>query len=776
VYNSCVQFSDRVAFPVGAGIAAFVLILLSGCGKSVESYLEKGNTLFASGKFAEAELNYRKAQQKDPKSGEAYYRLALDELKQNKGPQAYQSLLQAVQVAPEHQAARTELANLALPSYLADPQHPKVLYDLLVRLSSEWLKKDPASVDGLRIKGYLAMEERRPEEAVESFRRALQSNPKQEKITLGLMDALYRNKQSADAEKVGLDFIATDKTAGDVYDALYRLYGAINRPADAERILARKVKENPEKAEYTLELAGHYARGRKKPEVEAALQSFLANPAAGPRAHLQVGDFYAAVGDWPAALDQFKAGVAANPTDGPLYQDRIARSLISQDKKDDALKVLTSAISQNPDDTEARTLRAALLLGSSGGTKPAEAIQEFQSLVDKNPGDVFLKFVLSKAQMEAGDLGGARRQLLEIVKLRPHFLNAHLSLAEIAIREHNWSQAVVHSTAVLEMAPDHFGARLIRGSALLRSGNLDEAASVLGSLSREDPKSVEVRLQLASLALRRGRFAEAEGAFSKVHDSNPGELRAMEGLVDCDIAQHHLDKALSRLEAELKHGHPTPQLRYLMASAALRGGKYAQATETLRQLAMEIPDSIDPQLELANVYRLKGDLPEAIRTLQKAAMLKPKDERPAAMLAVLLDTSNRKQEAKIQCRRALALKPNDPAMMNNLAYLLADTGDSLDEALKLAQDAVKAAPGQPYFADTLGLVYLKRDHNDDAAQIFSILVRKLPDDPTIALHMGMTWYQKGDMARAKAELTRALKRRPSKEIEATATDLLARLN
>jgi hypothetical protein len=40
----------------------------------------------------------------------------------------------------------------------------------------------------------------------------------------------------------------------------------------------------------------------------------------------------------------------------------------------------------------------------------------------------------------------------------------------------------------------------------------------------------------------------------------------------------------------------------------------------------------------------------------------------------------------------------------------------------------------------------------------------------------MTWYQKGDMARAKAELTRALKRRPSKEIEATATDLLARLN
>jgi tetratricopeptide (TPR) repeat protein len=776
VYNSCVQSTDRLGVPVRAGIASFVLILLLGCGKSVDYYVEKGNALSASGKFAEAELNYRKALQKDSNSGEAYYRLALDELKQNKGPQAYQSLLQAVRVAPEHQAARTELANLALTSYLADPQHPKVLYDLLLRVSGEWLKKDPASVDGLRIKGYLAMEERRPDEAADLFRRALQSNPKQEKITLGLMDALYRNKQSADAEKVGLDFIAADKTAGDVYDALYRLYEATNRPADAESILAKKVTENPQKGEYILQLAGHYARVRKKAEMEAALQSFLANPTAGPKAHVQVGDFYAAVGDWPAALEQYQAGVAANPKDAPLYQDRIARSLLSQDKRDEGLKVLNATIAQNPDDKEAQALRAALLLGNGTAGKPGEALQEFQSLVEKNPDDIFLRFVLSKAQLDSGDLAGARIQLLEVVKRRPQFLEAQILLAETSLREHNFTQAILHAGAVLELNPNNYRAQLVRGTSLLRLGNLEEAGSVLGRLSRQAPQSVDVRLQLASLALRRKNFGEAEADYRKILDDNRTEWRAMAGLVDTDLAQNRLDRALGRLEQELARSHGEPHVRYLMAVTAIRGGKYNLAIENLQQLAAQNSDSIDSQLELAGVFRLKGDVHNAIATLQKAAFLKPKDPRPAAMLPFLLQMDNRKQEAKLQARRALSLEPTSPASINNLAYLLAETGDSLEEALQLARQATSKAPGEPYFADTLGFVYLKKDQNDDALEIFNKLVRKYPDESVFAYHMGMAWYQKGEMIRAKAELTRALGRKPSKETETGIKDLLSRIN
>src|SRR5271170_8411941 len=108
--------------------------------------------------------------------------------------------------------------------------------------------------------------------------------------------------------------------------------------------------------------------------------------------------------------------------------------------------------------------------------------------------------------------------------------------------------------------------------------------------------------------------------------------------------------------------------------------------------------------------------------------------------------------------------------MNNLAFLLAQTGDSLDEAVKLAHKAVSKAPDNPAYLDTLGYVYLKRDQDDDALDIFNKLIRKYPDDPACAFHTGMAWYQKGDRARARVLLSHALELRPAKDIESGASD------
>jgi Flp pilus assembly protein TadD len=276
--------------------------------------------------------------------------------------------------------------------------------------------------------------------------------------------------------------------------------------------------------------------------------------------------------------------------------------------------------------------------------------------------------------------------------------------------------------------------------------------------------------------LNRRNYAGAEAAFNKILTAKPTEWRAVAGLVDTDLAQNHPEKAFARLEAELTRSHGSPAVRYLVASTALRSGKYNLAIENFRELANQTPNSIDALVQLANVYQLKGDVHNAIATLQKAAVLQPKDPRPAALLPFLLEEENRSQEAKQIVRRALVQRQDDTDAMNNLAFLLAQTGDSLDEAIKLAQTAVSKAPNNPAYLDTLGYVYLKRDQNDDALDIFSKLIHKYPNDPACAYHTGMAWYQKGDRARAKMLLSHALELRPAKDIESGATDLLSRIN
>jgi tetratricopeptide (TPR) repeat protein len=756
-----------------------LFVVLAGC-HSATSYLDKGNASFARGEFADASLNYRKAIQKNADFGEAYYRAGLSEMKQNKAVEALEDLQQAVRLMPDNRAAKMELTNLMLGAYIGDPQRPKFLYDRLLKFSGEWLAQDPKSMPGLRIKGYLAMLEHRPDEAVGQFRLAHQLYPRDEKIVDGLMDALFQANQPAEAEQVGLDFLATDRAAADIYDALFRIYTAAHRSEDAERILTRKVSANPKQNSYILQLAGYYAGVHRKQDMDQAMRMFLSNPGNDSRVHLEAGDFYTSVGDLPGALREYRSGNSAgnsrNNQDKLLYQNRIARILLLQKNRQEGLRVLNQTIAQYPDDPEARALRAALLVGEPGAGQPSEGIQELRALLEKNPNDLFLKFLLARALAESQDLSEARMRLLEIVKQRPQFLDARILLADIAFKQHDMNETTQQAEAALEVDPENLRARMLRGSALLQQGNLDQAGEVLGSLSRQVPDSVDVRLQLAYVSLNKRNYAEAEVAFNKILEKKPAEWRAVAGLVDTDLAQNHPEKAFSRLEAELARSHGAPAVRYLLAATALRNGKYNVAIENFRALANQTPNSIDAQIDLADVLRRKGDVHNAIATLQKAAVLQPKDPRPGSLLPFLLEMENRNQEAKQVAQRALAARPKDPVASNNLAYLLAETGDSLDEAVKLARDAVSKAPNNPVFLDTLGFVYLKRDQNDEALDIFNRLIRRYPDDPACAYHTGMAWYQKGDRARAKTLLSHALELRPSKDIEADANDLLNRMN
>ena len=68
-------------------------------------------------------------------------------------------------------------------------------------------------------------------------------------------------------------------------------------------------------------------------------------------------------------------------------------------------------------------------------------------------------------------------------------------------------------------------------------------------------------------------------------DGNPKEWRAIAGLVDANLAQNRPDQALSILEEELQRSHGAAPVRYMMATTALKTGRYNMAIENLRQLA-----------------------------------------------------------------------------------------------------------------------------------------------------------------------------------------------
>src|ERR1035441_6679417 len=252
---------------------AFCLIGLTACGsRSPQVYIERGNKFYDAGKFDDAGIQYQKALQKDAKSGEAHYRLALVELKREKPIQAYGELQRAVELMPDHIQALSHLGQLALSLYNADPKHPAQLYQQAAKMAGLLLAKQPDGFEGNLLQGALNLVDKKPEDAVARLRSALKAKPDEASAKLGLARALARDHQTEAGLDLARQLTQQDKTFGPAYDFLYEQYALAGRAAEAENILKEKVSNNPNQAAFILELARYYATKQKPADVGAALK------------------------------------------------------------------------------------------------------------------------------------------------------------------------------------------------------------------------------------------------------------------------------------------------------------------------------------------------------------------------------------------------------------------------------------------------------------------------------------------------------------------------
>jgi len=228
----------------------------------------------------------------------------------------------------------------------------------------------------------------------------------------------------------------------------------------------------------------------------------------------------------------------------------------------------------------------------------------------------------------------------------------------------------------------------------------------------------------------------------------------------------------------VKRNPDSPVLRHVLAQFAAASGNFDLALEQYKQLNAAAPNSEPIQLSLAAIYNAQGNTKEALPILEKVAAANPKSAAASLQLARTLVAERRLSDAKIHYRHVLELEPDNPTALNDLAYLMADAGENLDEALTFANRGMRSVsdPGvKKSLSDTLGWIYLKKNKDDSALQIFQTLVKNDPQNATYHYHLAATLYQKGDKKQARTELEAALAAKPGSPDEPKIRDLLARL-
>jgi tetratricopeptide (TPR) repeat protein len=751
----------------------FLVLLFAGCRSNPQPFVDAGNKLFASGHYEDAALRYRKALQKNPLYGEAYYRLGLAELELGNGSQALGALVEAASLLPGREDVNGKLADVLLFSYLKNPETGKQVYQKLTELSSHLQAETPNSYNGWRIKGYIAFLDKRPEEAASALMKANQARPYDPELVASLCQALFQTSRNQEGERLALDLLSHKKDASAVYDILYRYYVATGKLRDAEALIKTKCANNPKEPQYVIELALHYLRTGQSQQVSATLQSLVSKQAEFPNARLYVGDFYAQSRNWERAIQTYRDGADAEPKQKNLYNKRIVTLLLQLGKLDAARPLIDTILRDSPKDPEARAYRARLLLESG---KPADleaSIKEFKGLLEENQRDENLHYDLGRAYHAQGKLDEAWTQFQQAARLRSDFVPALLALSEISHQKDNPDQTLRYAADVLWFAPKDREARFLRCLGMIGTGQPAEAELGLRALLKDYPQDRNARLQLALLDIWDKKYNEADILFKSVYQPGSSDIAGLEGRVENYAAQNHIEKAVQMLRSEAELPVAPKPVHQLLAKTAVRAGMFAVAIAEYRRLATADPNSIQLQVQLGETYADAGDFPNALPVLRKARESAPTDPAPIRALAAALIRADMKEDAIAACRRLLAIAPDDLDGLNNLAFLLAESGNHSTEAVALAQKARLKAPDDATVTDTLGWAFFKQGDCDSAIQVFNMLVQKYPDRAVYHYHFGAALLQKGRKDEARGELQTALQKHPSKADEDKIKGLLA---
>jgi len=758
--------------------ALLILLCVAACNRdpnvAKKKYIENGNKYYERGKYKEALIMYSNALKRDMRYGEAYYRLALAKLKLGQFGGAARDLQRAVELQPDNLDAHVRLMNLYLNAYLADRKRPKQIQVELKGLSDKLAQRFPNSYDDARLKGYLALFDTDANKALGYFEQANKLKPYQPDLVLIYMQTLAALNKSDEAEKLAYDLLKKDPTALPVYDALFLQYARLNRLADGERILKSKVDNNPKVADAYLQLASFYYSTKKRPEMLATLNRLSSNQKDFPHSEVNVGDFFLRIRDLDSAMAHYQEGVKREPKEKHSYQKRMIEILVKQNKKEEAQQLITEVLKEDPKDPEAIAIRASLSLLTGTREQLQSAINDLQTVVSRMPQNPVLRYNLGKALLAKGNTQAAKIQFEESIKIQPDYLLPRISLAQVYLQNQEFAKVVQMSQEVLALDTTNLPARLLRSRALIGMGEMKQARTELQQTSIQFPEMPEARLQIAALDLEEKNFKSAEESFRSLYGKYQ-DPRAFMGLIETMVRQGDAVQALKVLREEIAKNPDRLDYRIALANISVVTNDYQTAIGEYKKVLEKDPRSSDVWLRLGETYRRIGDTKSAADGYKKAQEFAPTNVVPFIQLAVLYDTAGQKAEARPLYEQILRLEPNNALALNNLAFILANDGADLDQALTMAQKAKQQYPKDLNISDTLGWIYIKKNLADSAIGIFQDLVKTQPERATYRYHFAMALYQKGDKTGAKKECEAALRSKPSKDEEVRIRDLMAKL-
>ena len=186
------------------------------------------------------------------------------------------------------------------------------------------------------------------------------------------------------------------------------------------------------------------------------------------------------------------------------------------------------------------------------------------------------------AQYEAarGLAGQARHAFETFIALAPDSWQAHLFLGDVQRQHNDFTSALAHYQKAAQAQPDGAAPQLGLGTVYWEMGEFDEAAKHLREALRLNPHSAQATFELANIAVRQHRDAEAIPLLKSFLEEQPDAFAAR---ADLGRAYLHLGQFEDAAE-ELAKAAPSDvqgDVHFQLATALRKLGRTREADDAL---------------------------------------------------------------------------------------------------------------------------------------------------------------------------------------------------
>ena len=454
----------------------------------------------------------------------------------------------------------------------------------------------------------------------------------------------------------------------------------------------------------------------------------------------------AALGELPPEEENLAAQIAAlRYSHAPRKALHLAQNCFSAIKENSILAVQT-ALALMPADAQ-KAHQAAQMTFNGQSTLESPLLYALEAITAQNKGDFkashqAIQTALSSWENEprwqalAGEVAPSPQEAIphfeEAVRLESTYAGHHLALGKAYLEAGQIEAAISTLRQSTRLDSSQTQAWIVLTLAYKRVPDLEKATNCARQALKHSPENVIAQKQLATLALEREDYSEAEKYLTLLLKRQPQDVELLELLAQSLSAQNRPKQAVEALSKAIAL-HKQPLALQLKRATLLHQTEGLSASlNALRDLAEEHPQRHEVLFPLAEAWAEAGEHKMAIQTAQQAL------------------NSN-------HGGTTLAEKAELHLFMGRL---LRQTGQ-LDQAVHHLHQALKLAPqsGEAYIE--LGQAEQKRRQYDKAIKALNQAIKHSPQELRGYYHAGLVLKELNDYAQAERMLRQAAKLAPN---------------